>query len=38
MFADENSHFSKVKDKRCSAVEVNNDLKIISNYSKKNFI
>ena len=30
MFADDTSLFSKVKDKNCSTVEINNDLKIIS--------
>ena len=30
MFADDTSLFSKVKDKNCSTVELNNDLKIIS--------
>ena len=31
IFADDTSLFSKVKDKNCSTVELNNDLKIISN-------
>ena len=30
IFADDTSLFSKVKDKNCSTVELNNDLKIIS--------
>ena len=31
---DDTSLFSKVKDKRCSAIELNNDLKNISNWAK----
>ena len=31
IFADDTSLFSKVKDRNCSTVELNNDLKIISN-------
>ena len=30
IFADDTSLFSKVKDKNCSTVELNNDLKIIT--------
>ena len=30
IFADDTSLFSKIKDKNCSTVELNNDLKIIS--------
>ena len=33
IFADDTSLFSKVKDKNCSTVELNNDLKIISNWA-----
>ena len=33
MFVDNTSLFSKVKDKSCSTVELNNDLKIISNWA-----
>ena len=33
IFADETSLFSEVKDKNCSTVELNNDLKIISNWA-----
>ena len=33
IFADDTSLFSKIKDKRCSPVELNNDLKIISNWA-----
>ena len=31
LFADDTSLFSKIKDKNCSTVELNNDLKIRSN-------
>ena len=33
IFIDDTSLFSKVKDKNCSTVELNNDLKIISNWA-----
>ena len=33
IFADDTSLFSKVEDKNCSTVELNNDLKIISNWA-----
>ena len=33
IFADDTSLFSKVKDKNCSTVELNNDLKIVSNWA-----
>ena len=33
IFADDTSLFSKVKDKNCSTIELNNDLKIISNWA-----
>ena len=33
IFADDTSLFSKVKDKNCSTVELNNDLKILSNWA-----
>ena len=33
IFADNTSPFSKVKDKNCSTVELNDDLKIISNWT-----
>ena len=33
IFADDTSLFSKVKDKNCSTVELNNDLRIISNWA-----
>ena len=33
IFADDTSLFSKVKDKNCSTVELNNDLKTISNWA-----
>ena len=33
IFVDDTSLFSKVKDKNCSTVELNNDLKILSNWA-----
>ena len=33
IFADDTSLFSKVKEKNCSTAELNNDLKIISNWA-----
>ena len=33
IFAHDTSLFSKVKDKNCSTVELNNDVKIISNWA-----
>ena len=33
VFADDASLISKVKDKSCSSVEINNDLKVLSNWA-----